>query len=113
MGIKNKLLIFKTKIKELFNNIKNYVKKLITPWYLTPVKLISYTIFYIFKFILKFLIALFSLIIETIIYPFRSLKNFIKSIFYLAMLALLLFVGIVANDYIKADMATTQDFFAM
>ena len=92
------------KIKEragsLFKRLGAYFKRLLFPLYLFPLKLVTYTVYYLVKFIIRFIFALASLIFETIIYPFKSLKNFLKSIFYLVIFLYLLSSFFVTIDYL-------------
>ena len=76
----------KTTSKNLVTRFVAYFKRLLFPIYLFPIKLVTYTVYYLVKFIFKFLIALIKIIFETIIFPFKSLKNLLKSIFIIAWL---------------------------
>lgn len=46
---------------------KVYVRKLLFPLYLFPIKLIIYTAYYLVKFLIKFIFAFIGLIFKTII----------------------------------------------
>ena len=95
------------KIKSKFNSVvgrlKAYFKRLLFPLYLFPVKLITYTSYYLVKFLIKFIFAFIGLIFETIIFPFKSLKNFLKSIFILGV-----FIYLLASVFVIADYLTNQ-----
>lgn len=93
-----------TKIKSqknrLVTSLKGYFKRLLFPLYLFPIKLVTYTFYYLVEFVIKLVIALISLIIETIVYPFKSLKHFLKSIVF-AEIALYMIVSLfVIGDYL-------------
>ncbi|KKQ95612.1 MAG: Peptidase S1 and S6 chymotrypsin/Hap [Candidatus Woesebacteria bacterium GW2011_GWB1_43_14] len=89
--------------KNLILGLKSYFKKLIFPLYLFPIKLVTYTAYYLVKFLIKFIFAFISLIFETIIFPFKSLKNFLKSIFILGI-----FIYLLASVFVIADYLTNQ-----
>jgi hypothetical protein len=73
---------------------------LIFPIYLFPVKLLTYSVFYIIKFIVKLIFAFIGLIIDCIIFPFKSLKNFLKSIVIVGVTLYLLASFFVIFDYL-------------
>jgi len=87
--------------KNLFTRFVAYFKRLLFPIYLFPIKLITYTAYYLIKFSLKFIIALIKIIFETIIFPFKSLKNFLKSIFILGLVVYMTASLFVIADYIR------------
>ncbi|OGC59945.1 hypothetical protein A3A70_02875 [candidate division WWE3 bacterium RIFCSPLOWO2_01_FULL_42_11] len=95
------------KIKErsslLLKRFGAYLKRLLFPLYLFPIKLITYTAYYLIKFLIKFIFAFIGLIFETIVFPFKSLKNFLKSIFILGI-----FIYLVASLFVIADYLRTQ-----
>ena len=57
--------------------IKNYFKRWLFPIYLFPVKLVTYSIYYLVKFLIKLFVSFFETIWDFISFPFRSLKNFL------------------------------------
>ena len=95
------------KIKErssaLLKGLGAYFKRLLFPLYLFPIKLVTYTAYYLLKFLIKFIFAFIGLIFETIIFPFKSLKNFLKSIFILGI-----FIYLIASLFVIADYLTNQ-----
>ena len=93
----------KTKWKNAIAGLKSYFKKLLFPLYLFPIKLITYSAFYLVKFIIKFIVALLGLIWDCIKYPFKSLKNFLKSI-----VIGVVFVYLFASLFVIADYLRTQ-----
>jgi hypothetical protein len=70
------------KIKTAFKKLKSYIKRLLFPLYLFPVKLLTYSTYYLIKFLLKLIISIIKGIFNTIIYPFRSFKNLFKTFFW-------------------------------
>src|SRR3989344_2597535 len=92
-----------TLLTNAFFRLIAYLKRLLFPIYLFPIKLVTYTAYYLVKFTLKFLMALIKLIGESIIFPFRSLKNLIKS-----LLLLLLGIYIIASLFVILDYLRTQ-----
>lgn len=91
------------KFSAVFKGLREYFKRLLFPLYLFPIKLITYTAYYLVKFLIKFIFAFIGLIIETIIFPFKSLKNFLKSVFILGI-----FIYLVASLFVIADYLTNQ-----
>lgn len=91
----------RAKIKEFKLRLKAYFKRLLFPLYLFPVKLITYSIYYILKFLISLAFSLIKIIIECIIFPFRSLKNFLKSLFILGLLFYIPVSLFVSADYLR------------
>lgn len=82
----------KKRIKEIYNNFKKYIKKLLFPLYLFPIKLLTYSTYYIFKFIWK-----------VISWPFRKWSNFGKTILWSFILIYFLFSLLVIFDYLSRE----------
>jgi hypothetical protein len=101
----------KFKVKNFRGRLKAYFKKLLFPLYLFPIKLITYSAFYIVKFIIKFIFALFGLIWDCIKFPFKSLKNFLKSIVLAAIAIYLFFSLLVISDYMTRQYGQWRKFF--
>ncbi len=72
----------KSRVLHVVSSLIRYIKKLLFPLYLFPIKLVTYSTYYILKFIIKLLFAMAGLIIDFFTYPFKSLKNFLKSIVF-------------------------------
>jgi hypothetical protein len=87
--------------KKLKSALKAYFKKLLFPLYQFPIKLFTYSVYYLVKFSIKLILALFGLIIDCIVFPFKSLKNFLKSIVILVVGLYLLASLFVIGDYLK------------
>lgn len=84
----------------LVTALREYFKKLLFPLYLFPIKLVTYSAYYLVKFVIRLIIAFIGLVIETIIYPFESLKHFLKAI-VIAGVGLYLLVSLfVIGDYL-------------
>ena len=91
----------KSRWNNLVKRLKTYFKRLLFPLYLFPIKLVTYSVYYLIKFLVKLVLAFIGIIIDIIIYPFRGLKNFLKSIFILGV-ALYLFASLfVILDYLN------------
>lgn len=87
--------------KKLVQSFKSYFKRLLFPLYLFPIKLITYSSYYLVKFFIKFIIAFIGLIIEWITFPFKSFKNFLKSIFIITVSLYLIASLFVIVDYLN------------
>ncbi|BCX14578.1 MAG: hypothetical protein KatS3mg088_261 [Patescibacteria group bacterium] len=97
--------------RKIFFSFISYIKKLIFPIYLFPIKIFTYSLYYSIRFAFKFIFTFFSLIFETIIFPFKSLKNFLKSIFFLAIFVYLLFSVLVIADYLSRQYGNFRKIF--
>lgn len=93
----------KHKWQTIIAGLTAYFKKLLFPLYAFPIKLITYSLYYLLKFALHFVITLIKIIFETIIYPFKGLRNFLKSLF---IVAVVLYMG--ASLFVIADYLRTQ-----
>lgn len=82
---------------------KAYIRRLLFPLYFFPVKLVTYTAYYLFRFIIRLILAFVGLIIETLIYPFRSLKNFLRAIFFAGVGLYLIASLFVIVDYMRTQ----------
>lgn len=101
----------KTRWRSLGLRVKTYLKKLLFPLYLFPIKFVTYTFYYFVVFLFKLIIALLGLIIDCIVYPFKGLKNFLKSIF-IVVIVLYLFASLfVIADYLRTQYGYIGKFF--
>ena len=91
--------------------IKNYFKRFLFPIYLFPIKLVTYSIYYLVKFFIRLVISFLETIWDFISFPFRSLKNFYKSIFIGAILVYILFSLIVNLDYLNSHYGWYKKYF--
>lgn len=90
----------KARKDRLITSFKDYLKRLLFPIYLFPIKLITYTLFYLVMFVVKLILAFISLIIECIVYPFKSLKHFLKSIVVVGAVLYMVVSLFVITDYL-------------
>lgn len=93
----------KSKFGQLWFRFKDYLNRLLFPLWLLPIKLVTYSLYYLVKFILKLLLSIIDLIVETVLFPFRSLKNFLKSIFLFGI-----FLYMVASIFVISDYLVKQ-----
>ena len=91
------------KIKHSLKRLKHYLKRLLLPIYLFPVKLVTYSTYYLVKFFFKFVFSLLRILIDSVIFPFRSLKNLLKSIFILALVFYIAASLFVITDYLRTQ----------
>lgn len=80
-----------------------YTERLIHPYYLFPVKLLTYSIFYLVSLLIRTVIELAGMVIDMVKFPFKSFRNFIKS---LLMLGLVMYVA--ASLFVIVDYIRTQ-----
>jgi len=97
--------------QDVLSRLKAYFKRLLFPLYLFPIKLVTYSVYYLGKFSVKLTISLIKIILESIIYPFRSLKNFLKSIFILGIVGYMLASLFVIADYLRTQYGWYGKFF--
>lgn len=90
----------KQKIKETFNNFKKYIKRLLFPLYLFPIKLLTYSTYYILRFVWKL-----------ISWPFRKWSNFFKTILWSFTLIYFIFSLIVIFDYLSREYGSFDKMF--
>lgn len=93
----------KNRIRDLVERFDGFIRRLIEPWYLFPLKLLTFSAFYFVKFLIKLLIAFIGLIIDCLVYPFKSLKNFLKSIVIIAVALYLAASLFVIADYLRTQ----------
>lgn len=95
------------KIRDWFRNLvkklKAYLKRLLFPLYLFPIKLLTYSFYYLIKFILGLIFGFLGVIFDAIKYPFKSFKNLWKSVVIFGVV-LYLFVSL----FVIADYLTKQ-----
>lgn len=77
-----------------------YLRKLLFPLYLFPIKLITYSLYYLVKFAFKLIRSILGILIDIIRYPFRSLRNFLKAIIIVATGVYMLASMFVIFDYL-------------
>ncbi len=90
----------KNKIKQTFNNFKKYIKKLLFPLYFFPIKLLTYSSYYLLKFFWKI-----------ISWPFRKWSNFFKTILWSFTLIYFLFSLAVIFDYLSREYGSLDKMF--
>lgn len=88
-----------------------FVEKLMNPIYAFPIKLITYSIYYLIKLIFYLLIELIKIIIDLICYPFKSLKNFLKSLFIVGLILYIAASTFVIIDYVRTHYGYYNKFF--
>lgn len=97
--------------KNLLSVLKAYFKRLLSPVYLFPIKLLTYSTYYLVKFLFQLIAAFLGLIFDCIKFPFKSLKNFLKSIVYIAISVYLFFSILVIGDYITRQYGSWNKIF--
>lgn len=101
----------KERVISLFKRLRTYFKRLLFPLYFFPIRLITYTVYYLIKFIIKLIFAFIGLVIDIILFPFRSLKNLLKSFFAFGIFIYLLASMFVTVDYIRTQYGRYSKFF--
>lgn len=99
------------KIKKSLTALQVYFRRLLFPIWLFPIKLITYSSYYIVKFIFKLILTILGLILDCIVFPFKSLKNFLKSIVYVVVIVYLFFSLLVIGDYLQKQYGSFNKIF--
>src|SRR3990167_1785932 len=99
------------KIHVLVRRVKKYCIKLLIPLYLFPIKLITYSLYYLIKIVIKFVISVIKMIIDALIFPFKGLRNFLKTIFILLIIVYMLASLFVIVDYLHNEYGYVGKFF--
>ena len=73
---------FKRNAALLFRRLISYITRLLFPLYLFPIKLVTYSIYYVILFLLRTVKRLIRVIFLSVIWPFRSKRNFAKTAFW-------------------------------
>jgi hypothetical protein len=79
--------------------------------YLFPLKLVTYSFYYLLKFLFKLIAAFVGLIFDCLKFPFKSLKNFLKFIVYSVIVVYLFFSLLVIGDYVKRQYGSFNKIF--
>ena len=109
-------------IKGIFNLIKKiklefvqkfvaYIERLLSPAYLFPIKLVTYSAYYIIEFSIKLAIELTKIIIDIFKFPFKSFRNFLKSILVVVITIYLIGSTFVMVDYLQKNYGYYEKFF--
>ena len=83
---------------------KAYVRRLLFPLYLFPIKIVTYSAYYLVKFSLKLIWYLLS-------WPFRKWSNFFKTVIGAVLFSYLLFSLLVIADYMRENYGGFAKFF--
>ncbi len=101
----------KSRLQTWFIRLVKYFKRLLFPIYLFPLKLLTYSVYYLILFIFKLVFAFLALVIDCIVFPFKSLKNLLKFIVYLAVTVYLIFSVVVIFDYLSREYGSINKMF--
>src|SRR3990170_901638 len=78
-------------IRHTVDRTKAYIRHLLFPLPLFPIKLLTYSFYYISLLILRLISKLIKLAFYLLIWPLRSKKNFAKTIFWAAIFSYFIF----------------------
>lgn len=94
---------FKTALKEENLRFRQYLDRLAHPWYFIPIKICTYTLYYLVRLTLKLALICLKLISQILIYPFRGIKNFFKALFIAGLMIYILGSAFVSLDYLRTN----------
>jgi S1-C subfamily serine protease len=98
-------------LRGLFLRLKAYIKRLLFPLYLFPLKLITYSAYYILRFLFRLGFSFIDLLVDCVFFPFQSFKNFWKSVFYVFISIYLVASVFVIVDYLNNQYGWWGKFF--
>ncbi|PIQ73260.1 hypothetical protein COV58_03450 [Candidatus Roizmanbacteria bacterium CG11_big_fil_rev_8_21_14_0_20_36_8] len=101
----------KLKQRSLIKRLRAYFKRLLFPLRYFPLKLVTYSAYYLVKFAFLFVFSLIKILFETIIFPFKSLKNLLKSIFIIGVVLYIITSLFVITDYLRTQYGYYGKFF--
>ena len=108
MKLKDKIIV---QLNQYADDLNAYFKRLLHPLYLFPIKLITYSLYYLIKLLLKLGYDLIWILRDFVVFPFRSLKNFLKSAF-IAVLVVYIGISLVVNvDYVNTHYGWYKKYF--
>lgn len=102
---------FQTNLFGFFEKLNKFTVKLLFPFYLFPIKLIIYPIYFLFKLLNKVRIAVFRFLKKIITYPFKGVKNFLKSLFIVFLICYFLLTFLISIDYLNKHYGHFNKFF--
>ena len=88
-----------------------YVERLTKPIYYFPLKLVTYSAYYLVKFLIKITIEFIKIIIDAVKFTFRSFRNFLKSLLVLGLILYVIASLFVIVDYIRTQYGQYGKFF--
>jgi len=106
--LKNRI---RKKLREHIQKEKAYIKKLLFPLKLFPIKLLVYFIYYPLNITYKIIVASLKIVLDMIVFPFKGLKNFLKSIFIIGLCAYIFASLFVIVDYLTKEYGYIGKFF--
>ena len=108
--IDSKLDLLNLKCGRVVDRVVEYLKKLLFPIYLFPIKLVTFTLHFIFLSISKVLFTWARMLLDAIKYPFSSLRNFFKSILIITFISYFLSTYHIARDYVKNEYGSFEKY---
>lgn len=90
-------------VTKTFLRIKAYIRRFLLPLHLFPIKIITYSAYYLTKLTIKIFLKVLKLLWQTIRWPFRKWSHLFKTIFAFFAFVYFLFSLIVILDYIKKN----------
>ncbi|KKR80613.1 MAG: Peptidase S1 and S6 chymotrypsin/Hap [Candidatus Daviesbacteria bacterium GW2011_GWA1_41_61] len=109
--MKNLLKKVRKLVEKLLLRLKLYFKKLLFPLYLFPLKIATYSLYYLILFIIKLILALLGLLFDALKYPFKSMKHFLKFALLLSASLYLVASLFVIADYLRIQYGFYGKFF--
>lgn len=88
-----------------------YIERLLNPIYFFPIKLVTYSAYYVIEFSIKLIVELVKIIIDIFKFPFKSFRNFLKSLLTIALTVYLIASVFVIVDYIRTHYGYYGKFF--
>lgn len=113
--ISEKITIFRARFKKrIFRiglRIKAYIKRFTHPVYLFPIKIITYTAYYLVKMVIKIIIRILKIIWFCVSWPFRKWSNFGKTVFWLIFISYILAMTLVILIVMREQYGSFEKMF--
>lgn len=97
--------------KKLKLRLLTYFRRLLFPLYLFPLKLLTYSLYYLLRALGRLTWSLLLILFDMLIYPFLGLRHFLKSLFLLALLIYLALSLLVISDYLVKEYPNLSKFY--
>ncbi|MDO8498930.1 MAG: trypsin-like peptidase domain-containing protein [bacterium] len=109
--MKNPLKKIRKFLGKLLLRLRLYFRKLLFPIYLFPLKIATYSLYYLLLFLIKLILALLGLLFDALKYPFKSMKHFLKFALLLSASLYLVASLFVIGDYLTKQYGWWGKFF--
>lgn len=90
-------------LQAIIKKLRTYFRRLLFPLYLFPLKLLTYSLYYLLRALGRLTWSLLLILFDMLVYPFLSLRNALKSLCLLALLVYIALSLLVISDYLVKE----------